>query len=367
MFKYNGSLNMKKHLLFKFIIIMTLAFCLNSCGKKIKVNGTVSTVDEVLSGNKIHLDNGLVVELIGFYPSSETEKYLKTCVLGNEVEIVADSKYTKRKLKSYSASVKADARLVEGSGYSIAGTLLMARDRYETDLNADFVEDSLENFREYIKNPLPPKMDLKELRSYLIPRTFLIEACGVNNEGNVVGWTGTGFFIDENGLAITNHHVLNDGSFNEKIYYLTEDGNVSETMTRTVKRKVYSARSTETPVDFSVFYVNLDPGEHSKYIPLIKEHVAYGEELAKMGCTSGIPAIIKYGATIDSYKEGWFIHGLETYHGDSGCPIVDFRGRAVGCNQGGLEDGGIPVPVKSGVDAVFIREILKKLNIDYLH
>ena len=361
----------------KNILTLALMVLLTSCGEKIVVDGITGTVDEVLSGNEIHLDNGLTVELIGFTPSSSTEKYLTTCVLNNEVEIITDSENSPATLKSYDASIKAYARLIEGSGYCISGTLLRARDRYETDLDDTFIADSLEIFQEYLKNPIPPVMDLKELRAYLIPRTFLIAAQTPTGTSY-----GTGFFIDENGLALTNHHVLNDQStWNEKIYYLTEDGNVSETMVRDVKRKVFSAATGDSPVDFSIFYVNLDPGEKSQYIPLIKEHVPYGEEIAKMGCPNAQPAIFKYGASIDSYQEGWFKHGLDTYSGDSGSPIVDYRGRALGINQGSdanlkavySTDGTVTgitqerAPVRYGVDAVFIREILKKLNIDYLH
>lgn len=368
---------MKKSFIFSACTLFSIGLVLCGCGGRrphnsYEVHGLSDKVKEIVSGNEIKLANGLTVELLGFEPNAETKKYLEENVKGQTVEIQADSKSTTKTLSSYDAKVKAYARL--GHGYCISGTLLRSWKRYGTSLKTTDVNDSLKVFENYIVSGRLKPMSQEELRSYLLPRTFYIAVRdSEGNEGH-----GTGFFIDENGLALTNNHVLNENTADARICYLNDDGTLETNHVRNVKRIAYTYMDEDEPsIDFTIFYVDLDPGEKSPYMPLVKEQERPGTQLAKMGCPADEVANFKANGELDLYKNGYFTHGLNTYSGDSGSPIVNFRGEVVGINRGTslnvVQDeitGEIRadrVPVHQAVDATLIRSVLNELGIDYLH
>lgn len=328
----------------------------NGKSGKIKVDGIQSKVQKILSGNEIELKNGLTVEILGIKPTEHTKDYLEKQVKGEIVTVIADSRQ-KQFIKTYRTKVKAYVKL-KGEKYCISGKLLL---NGTADLRQTAVRDSLEHFRTYqIHIGQRQPMSQTELQTYMKPATFMIYC---DNEN-----LGTGFFINDNGLALTNNHVY-DGSQNAIICFFGDDGKLDATNYRKINRVLYTVRTGEKDrIDFTVFQVQLDNGEKVRYMPLIKQHARDGEEIAKIGCPLGTSLCDFQPGTLSHYNEGYFTHNIPTNHGDSGGPIVNFKGEVIGVNQSIDFNEVIREQAKGiayGVDAVLIRQVLDEYNIQY--
>lgn len=348
--------NIVKILYFLPVLIACIGCGGNGTSGKIKVDGIQSKVQKILSGNEIELKNGLTVEILGIKPTEHTKDYLEKQVKGEIVTVIADSRQ-KQFIKTYRTKVKAYVKL-KGEKYCISGKLLL---NGTADLRQTAVRDSLEHFRTYqIHIGQRPPMSQTELQTYMKPATFMIYC---DNEN-----LGTGFFINDNGLALTNNHVY-DGSQNAIICFFGDDGKLDATNYRKINRVLYTVRTGEKDrIDFTVFQVQLDNGEKVRYMPLIKQHARDGEEIAKIGCPLGTSLCDFQPGTLSHYNEGYFTHNIPTNHGDSGGPIVNFKGEVIGVNQSIDFNEVIREQAKGiayGVDAVLIRQVLDEYNIQY--
>lgn len=346
--------------------LMALLLGLTSCGGSsrkgksngsIKVDGIQSKVQKVIDGNTIELKNGLHVELLGIKPSEHTKNYLEKQVVGENVTVIADSRQ-KQYIKSYKTKVKAYVK-VKGDKYCISGKLLLNK---TAELRQTSVKDSLQAFIEHASKKDRRIMTQSELLIYMKPATFEIIRAD--------GGRGTGFFINDNGLALTNNHVL-DGSQEAIICFFGEDGTLDETNYRKINRALLTSDGSK--IDFTVFLVQLDNGEKVRYMPLVEDHIKDGEAIAKIGCPVGTVCNFQTG-TLSNYNEGYFTHSISSNHGDSGGPIVNFRGEVVGINQSiefnsafSQMTGSVQKAegIAYGVDAVLIRRVLDENNIEY--
>ncbi len=330
---------------------MVVLFC--SCGEeKIRVNGIQSKVVKVISGNQIELKNGLKVEILGIKPTQHTKKYLEEHVKNEVVRVIRDSEQ-KEFIVSYKAKVRAYIK-VKGERLCVSGKMLQ---NGTAKLRQTNVKDSLQHFIEYASGTHPKEpMTTTELVTYMKPATFQI----ILEDST----TGTGFFISEDGLALTNNHVL-DGTKGAVICFFGDDGTLDHTNTRAVNG--YLLTNKHEKIDFTVFYVQLRPGEKVRYMPLVSRHAKDGEEIFKMGCPVGLHADFQ-GGILSNYNEGYFTHSIGSNHGDSGGPIVNRYGEVVGVNQSiefnpviGEQAKGIAY----GVDALLIRKVLDENNVAY--
>lgn len=342
-------------------VLITLINC-SGCRKpgSIKVNGIQSEVQKVLTGNEIELRNGLRVELLGIHPSEHTKNYLEKFAKGEPVIVIADSKQDKQKshIKTYKTKIKAYVK-IKGDKYCLSGKMLLNR---TATLNQTGYKDSLESFREYSRDPIHRLMSYSELREYMRPATFYIQVAD--------GSCGTGFFINDNGLALTNNHVYN-GEQKAKIYFFNENGEVDMMNYRNISRLLIT--SADEKIDFTVFLVQLDNDEKVRYMPLIKQHEKEGEQVAKLGCPVGLACDFKPGI-LSNYYQGYLSHSCPSNNGDSGGPIVNMRGQVIGVNQSIQFNQYLSQITESiqkaegiafAVDAVLIREELDKHNIEY--
>lgn len=359
---------MKKHLLKISGYLCCLSFLTiiygcpgNSGGGKIKIDGIQSKVQRVVDGNTVELKNGLTVEILGIKPSEHTQNYLEKFAKGETVIVIADSKQNKQKshIKSYKTKVRAYIKL-KGDRYCLSGKMLL---NHTAKLSQTGYTDSLEHFKIYAEGPEHIRqMSSSELREYMRPATFLI----VTEDGS----SGTGFFINDNGLALTNNHVLN-GSQNARIFFFKDNGEADEVNYRGIKRYLLTAKDEK--IDFTVFLVQLDNGEKVRYMPLIKQHEKEGEPIAKLGCPVGLTCDFKTGV-LSNYYDGYLSHSCPSNNGDSGGPIVNMKGEVVGINQS-IEfntslsqlTGSVQKAegVAYAVDAVLIKEVLEKHEIEY--
>lgn len=342
-----------KHQIVCLVVLLGIVVFLSGCkNNNIKVNGIQSKVVKVISGNQIELQNGLKVEILGIKPTQHTEKYLKEHVKNEVVTIIRDSKQ-REFIGTYKSKVKAYVK-IKGERLCISGKLLLNK---TAELRQTSVKDSLLHFIEYAKQDIPrPEMTSTELVTYMKPATFQI----ILDDGS----TGTGFFINDNGLALTNNHIL-DGTKNAVICFFGDNGTLDQTNTRYINSFVLT--SEHEKVDFTVFYVQLRPNEKVRYMPLVSRHAKDGEEIFKLGCPIGIHADFQ-GGILSNYNDGYFTHSIGTNHGDSGGPIVNKRGEVVGVNQSIEFNPVINEQAKGiayGVDALLIRKVLDDNDVEY--
>ena len=106
-------------------------------------------------------------------------------------------------------------------------------------------------------------------------------------------------------------------------------------------------------------------------MPLVSQHANDGEDVAKIGCPLGENAHYATG-TLSNYKydeDGcYLIHTIPTNPGDSGGPVVNFKGEVVGINQSIRINQQFSSPGQGmayAVDVVQIAEWLKSKGIVY--
>lgn len=342
-----------------------------SCGDSWKPNGKESRVVNVKDGRTVELQNGLEVQLLGVKESELAKVYLQEHVEGKTVVIVRDVKSNTphETYKKMPKKIKAYLK-IKGETLSINGKLLQM-DYCKLDLSN--CSDSADVFSQYTKYPHPDKLYKdEELLTKIKPATFQI----LHENGSL----GTGFFINEYGLAVTNNHVLSPENMDAVCIFFGDNGQLDTHNYRNIDRIILTYANTK--IDFTVFQVRLDQNEKVPYLPLAKTKQNDGIRVAKLGCPAGVVSNFQTG-TLSNYNtltdnmgnEYYYItHSCGTNNGDSGGPVVNFYAEVVGINQsiqfneylsrltGSAQkaDG-----IAYAVDAVTIRRLLKENKIEY--
>ena len=128
------------------ITLITLLFSI-SCGKK-DFRRDYFTVKEVLSGNKIKLLNGYVVNLIGIEDNQQIRDFLNNNLINKKVRFVFDSKSPFKKIYPKATEKAFYAYVVFERGYCINSKLL--KDRLsDIPMPQYYLNDSLDSYLSY--------------------------------------------------------------------------------------------------------------------------------------------------------------------------------------------------------------------------
>jgi len=190
------------------------------------------------------------------------------------------------------------------------------------------------------KNPVkiqPYDINSPEAQIYLKSRDSIVKITTdkVDSNGKTHNAYGSGFFVTENGQIATAHHVV-DGATAIKV--------------TTAAGRVYTARVKETNIGGETAVIELtDMAAAEKFKPLpLRDSAAAlqsGEKLMAIGHPNGVEDIVmspgemlkreRYGSTIFEYprvnRNAMFIHAsTRVQGGNSGGPLIDSQGRAVG-------------------------------------
>lgn len=156
---------------------------------------------------------------------------------------------------------------------------------------------------------------------------FLIES--YDRYGNSI--QGTGFFIGENGMGVTNYHVIEGGT---KWVIKTIDGTTYEVKDFLERNKKY---------DYAVFTID-NGGDYFRPLYRSRTTPAKGEEIFVIGNPQGIESTVTKGivsglkgGTEDDIMNGKFSDGnnflqidVAISHGSSGSPVLNMKGELVG-------------------------------------
>ena len=141
------------------------------------------------------------------------------------------------------------------------------------------------------------------------------------------GYQGSGFFIDNNGLAVSNYHVFKGtGKGMEKIKLLGSDEvyNVSEVI-----------QSSEEE-DFILFRVNCT---NTNYIPIASSKPKIGERIFAIGSPRGLENTFSSGEVSQWRDTNLMQISALIDHGSSGGALINEYGEVVGITSGTFADG----------------------------
>ena len=313
------------------------------------ITGARGYVKDVVNGNTIVFNTGLKVKLRGVLPSEAGKRFLEDNVKGKRVSLVADSHDPVQTYKRGSRGPINAYVVVNGDELlnSVNGRMVrIGVAKYDVTIRSDSVFERL--------GPEVVELTSAELLAKLNPATFSIMIPGENK-------LGTGFYISSKGIAVTNAHVINEQNWcDARIVAFTRDGKYDENNYRTVNRVLYSGSDQDIATDYTIFEVNMN-GFETAFVPLAMKKEQDGVKVFKLGCQLGEPAHLADGL-LSSTTDGKITHSININHGDSGSPLVNVYGQAIGINQGGrLENEltGSASAVNYAVDIQTIRQWLE--------
>ena len=353
------------------VAVALVAVFLLMPGKKHYINDEVGEVRSVVNGNTIELKNGLKVQLLGVESSTRSQEFLSKNLVGQQVRLLADGSnqkpyYTNAEKETVSAYV----HTVGASTFSNVNGY-MIHEKQAGFLNA-YCNDSAKVFAEYARgenpNPTPgptpgpnPYKLLSEIElgKKMTEATFLI--VGNTSEGQSIG---TGFFINKNGLALTNYHVLAHRA-NYTIFVSDEEGHITQDRDRSIARLITANKS----LDYAIFMVSLDNGEEVPYLDLAKERPERGTRVGVVGnpaTDSGVFLATFTTGQISALRDnsGEIQFNASITNGNSGGPVCDYYGRVVGIAKSvAVKDGQQNAAnLNFGVDIQLVRKELDELK-----
>jgi serine protease Do len=313
--------------------LLTVTF---ACNKSVEERS--HTVVNIINGNTIELKNGLKVQLIGVENTPEAQEYLVSALMNKKIRFTTD-RSNRYKIKNASQEVHAYIKTVKG--LSVNAELLKQR---LSSLNKEYLTDSLTAFQSYVTGDvtstsakgkgrglteeeieLPKKKEkektveakpLRQLVRMAEPCVFLIYAMDENE--NITG-TGTGFFINGQGLAVSNHHVFKGGkSWKIKL----KSGKIYP---------VSSVIHSDAEVDYIIFKVDMD---NSPFLHLSEQLPEKGEDIFVLGNPKGLESTVTRGV-VSAYrslnKRNDYIQiDAAISPGSSGSPVMNMHGEVIG-------------------------------------
>lgn len=166
------------------------------------------------------------------------------------------------------------------------------------------------------------KLDGREVFDKYSTAVFMV----FTNDGMNV-YQGSGFFIDNHGLAVSNYHVFKGtGIGKEKIKLLGSDiaYNVSEIITKSENS------------DFILFRVNCN---NTNYLPIANSKPKIGEKVYAIGSPRGLENTFSSGEVSQWRDDNLMQINALIDHGSSGGALINEYGEVIGITSGSFYDG----------------------------
>lgn len=144
------------------------------------------------------------------------------------------------------------------------------------------------------------------------------------------GFQGSGFFISDDGLAVSNYHVFEGTAIGLEDIILNNGR----------QYKVKQVYHKDKECDFIIFKVDID--KRVKYIPLAKATPKIGEKVYTIGSPRGLDNTFSSGeiSQIRGDNSELLQISAPIDHGSSGGVLLNTRGEAIGITTSGLDDSG---------------------------
>lgn len=136
-------------------------------------------------------------------------------------------------------------------------------------------------------------------------------------------WQGSGFFINDMGLAVSNAHVFEDAEKagikfpnSDQIYGID---------------KIYVSDKDE---DFILFHVKIS---NNRYIPIADKKPEIGEKVFSIGSPKGLENTFSSGE-ISQWRNSYLMQISNPIdHGSSGGALINTKGEVIGITTGGMD------------------------------
>lgn len=325
-------------------------------GGDAKITGYQGQI-ESMEGNVLKLTSGLKVELIGVKSGrTDIKMYVENKYIGQNVYLIADSK-EKQTFGTTDETVPAYV-ILEDDGNKCLNHIIL--NECNDALDVSKLNDSIQWASNVDK--LTP---IDDIALYMKQRSFLI----VDKEAQTIG---TGFFINADGLALTNWHVLKPGKEDVSVAVLYENNPDDSQIYSKKKRRIKNILdSSPLPngLDVTIFSVELEQGENVPYFNLVKRHINVGERCATFGNPEGLTASFSDGS-ISAYRPDddrqdvqLVQYTIGTNGGNSGGAVCEEKyGQVIAIHEMGMKD---KQGLNFGIDILQVRMWLDELGLKY--
>lgn len=140
-------------------------------------------------------------------------------------------------------------------------------------------------------------------------------------------YQGSGFFINSQGLAVSNYHVFQGTSIGEEGIKLAGSDNVY---------KVAEIIQRSEDEDFILFRVN---ASYTNFIPLAKFKPQVGEKVFAIGSPRGLENTFSSGEVSQWRDKNLMQISALIDHGSSGGALINEYGEVIGITSGSFADG----------------------------
>lgn len=164
------------------------------------------------------------------------------------------------------------------------------------------------------------KLSAKQIYNKYNPAVFMIYTRGIDGEAQ-----GSGFFVNSNGLAISNFHVFEGAIKGKEQIKLTNGGSY----------KVKEILAYDKDKDYIIFMVE---GTGFSYIPVTKRGYEIGDEVYAIGSPRGMQNTLSNGLVSQKWDDSRFQISVPIDHGSSGGALINQYGEVIGITSGGRDD-----------------------------
>lgn len=141
------------------------------------------------------------------------------------------------------------------------------------------------------------------------------------------GYQGSGFFINSDGLAVSNYHVFHGTNVGAEQIKLADNEEVY---------KVAEVIHSDENEDFILFRVGVS---NTNYIPLAKYKPQVGEKVYAIGSPRGLENTFSSGEVSQWRDKNLMQISALIDHGSSGGALINEYGEVVGITSGSFADG----------------------------
>lgn len=141
------------------------------------------------------------------------------------------------------------------------------------------------------------------------------------------GYQGSGFFINSEGLAVSNYHVFKGTNIDVAQIKLANNDGIF---------KITEVIHSDTDEDFILFKVNVS---NTNFIPIAKYKPQVGEKVYAIGSPRGLENTFSSGEVSQWRDKNLMQISALIDHGSSGGALINEFGEAVGITSGSFADG----------------------------